>query len=70
MLKNKPDPWAKMSASRDLTSMQREEEKKLVGQAATLNSELSADDAKNYQHKVVGPRGEKRIAKVPLKKDA
>lgn len=70
LLRNKKDPWSKMSAARDLTTMQREEEKKLSVQAANLNSQLSADDAKNFQHKVVGPRGEKRIAKVSLKRDA
>ena len=70
LLRNKNDPWSKMSAARDLTTMQREEEKKLSVQAANLNSQLSADDAKNFQHKVVGPRGEKRIAKVSLKRDA
>ena len=48
--------------------MQRTEEKSLITQAEELNGKLSAEDAKKFKHKVVGPRGERRIAKVPLNK--
>ena len=66
-LKTKPAPWSGKSVVRDLTAMQRTEEKKLYTQADDLNKQLNADDAKKFIHKVVGPRGERRIAKLPRK---
>ena len=50
----------------DLTKAQRAEERTMREEAATRNTELSADEAKNWIFKVIGKRGERRIAKMPV----
>ena len=63
-LRLKGAPWDEMSIVSDLTAMQREEERKLYKEVEDLAKELDEEDAKNFEWKVVGPRGRKRAAKV------
>ena len=63
-LKNKGDPWDKMSIVRDLTAMQRDEESKMYKEVDELAKKLSEEDAKKYEWKVVRPRGRKHVVKA------
>lgn len=65
-LRTKAAPWKDKSIVRDLTAMQREEEKKMIAEAEKLTTDQNEDDGKKFKFKVVGPRGNKRIAKVQL----
>ena len=55
--------WAKVSLIPDLTKMQREEEHKMRNEAVTKNAERTDDEAKNFEWKVTGRRGERRLVK-------
>ena len=61
------DDWKKVSVVQDLTKIQREEEKALKDECTQLAAKLSEDDAKNWQYKVVGKRGSRKVLKVPIK---
>ena len=63
-LRSKGAPWDKTSVQHDLTAMQREEERNLYKEVEELAKELNEEDAKNFEWRVVGPRGKKRAAKV------
>lgn len=61
------EPMRKISIVKDLTKKQREEEVNLAKEAVDRNSKLSEQDRKNFQWKVTGKRGERRLvrARVP-----
>ena len=61
------DDWKKVSVVQDLTKIQREEEKALKDECTQLAAKLSEDDAKNWQYKVVGKRGSRKVLKVQIK---
>ena len=63
----KEDHWKDVNIVQDLTKLQRNEEKKMREQALELNSKLSSEDSKNWIHKVVGKRGERRVMKLHKK---
>ena len=63
-LKNENMPDVKIVC--DLTKQQRQEESDLKIEATKKNDQLSEEDKKNYEFQVVGRRGERRIARVPL----
>ena len=56
--------WEKVSVIPDLTKMQREEEKQMRNDADTKNAERTDDEAKNFEWKVTGRRGERRLIKA------
>ena len=56
-----------ISIIRDLTPKQREEEENLRKEAVKKNAELSPEDSENWEFRVVGPRGKRRM--VRAKKD-
>ena len=69
-LADRVDTWKEVSIIHDLTKMQREEEQKMRTEAERLTKELSDEDQKNWLFKVVGRRGERRVMKVSLEKEA
>ena len=52
--------------SHDLTNQQRNEEKNLEGEAEAKNEERTEEQRKYFKYQVVGRKGEKRVARVPL----
>ena len=58
------DNWRNVNVVHDLTQMQRKEEEGLRKEADRLTGQLSESDAKNWLHKVVGRRGERRLVRV------
>ena len=62
------DVWKKVSIVQDLTPMQRTEEKSMREDAAKKNSDLTAEDAENWEWKVVGRRGERRVVRAAREK--
>ena len=64
------DDWKQISVVQDLTKIQREEERALKDEVNLLAAKLSDADAKNWEYKVVGKRGAKRVVKVPIKQVA
>ena len=57
--------YQQVSISTDLTKRQRKEQKDLETEAAQKNESLSREDFLKFEWIVVGPRGNKRIVKVP-----
>ena len=55
--------WKSVSLVQDLTKKQRQQEHSLREKCDTMNADRSDDDAKNWIWKIVGRRGERRIAK-------
>jgi len=53
-----------ISISPDLTKMQVEKEKELIGKAKDLNSKLTPEEAKNFYWKLVGKKGHRQIRKI------
>ena len=53
--------YYEVRVSPDLTSQQRKEEVDMWQEAARLNSELSEEDALNYEWRLVGTKGSKRL---------
>ncbi len=53
-----------ISISPDLTKMQVEKEKELIGKAKDLNSKLTPEEAKNFHWKLVGKKGQRQIKKI------
>jgi len=64
------DDWKTVSVIADLTKRQREEETALRQESDRLNAERSQEDAKNWEWKVVGRRGQRRLVKGKLEKDS
>ena len=60
------DDWKFVSLVQDLTKTQRQQEQSLRDQRDKKNAERSDDDAKNWEWKIVGRRGERRIVKKEL----
>ena len=60
---NSSDGWEEVSIIPDLTKIQREGEKKLRDDAAKRNEERGEEE-KNFEWKVVGLRGERRLIKA------
>ena len=58
--------WNSVSLVQDLTKKQRQQEHSLREKCDTMNADRSDDDAKNWKWKIVGRRGERRIAKRDL----
>ena len=54
---------SQINITRDLTKMQRDEESKMKRDAEARNAQLSEADKKNFQWKVIGRRGERRMVK-------
>ena len=65
-LSEKDEPWCTVKIVNDLTKMQRKEETKLREEVTKKNSERTAEESENWEWKVVGRRGERRIVKVQL----
>ena len=63
---NAADAWKGVRILQDLTRIQRQEEKLLRQEADELAAQLSDEEAKNWMFRVVGRRGARRVAKVPL----
>ena len=63
---NTADAWKGVRVLQDLTRIQRQEEKLLRQEADELAAQLTDDEAKNWMFRVVGRRGARRVAKVPL----
>ena len=55
--------------SHDLTNQQRSEEKELLNEAETKNGERTEEEKRSFKFQVVGRKGEKRIARVPIEED-
>ena len=68
-LSEKGEPWCSVNVVRDLTKTQRKEEKKLREDADKKNSELTDEEKENWQWKVVGRRGERKIVKAAVNQD-
>ena len=66
-LNTKPAEWKKVKVVCDLTKMQREEETRMRAEAVNLTDKLKGDDAKNFEYRMVGRRGERKILKVKKK---
>lgn len=65
-LSEQDEPWSNIKIIRDLTKMQRKEEGKLRAEVEKRNAELTEEESENWTWKVVGRRGERKIAKVSL----
>ena len=59
--------WKGVRILQDLTKIQRQEDKLLREEADELAAKLTDEEAKNFMYKVVGRRGARRVAKVPLR---
>lgn len=53
----------------DLTARQRKEEEKMRKEVERKNKELSSEDSLNYQWRMVGLRGERRIVRMPRRQE-
>ena len=62
-LKDMEGEWKSVYVVQDLTKKQRQYEQSLREKGVKLNAERSDDDAKNWEWKIVGRRGERRIVK-------
>ena len=61
--------WSQIHVVRDLTKLQRKEEKDLRDDLVKRNGELQGADAENWIWKVVGRRGERKLVKVAREKE-
>ena len=68
-LANKSAEWKKVSIAADLTKRQREEEKNMREDAKNRNAKRTTNEEKNWEWKVVGRRGDRRLVKVKLQVD-
>ena len=66
-LSQKEEPWSLVNIIRDLTKAQRKEEKDMRGEVEKKNNELSEEEKGNWEWKVVGRRGERKIVKAEVK---
>ena len=67
---NSAEMWKSVRVLQDLTKIQRQEEKLLRQEADVLAAQLSDDESKNWMFRVVGRRGARRVAKVPIRLEA
>ena len=58
-----------ISIAHDLTKLQRHNEQKLFSDAVKKNQEMALTESVNWEYKVIGRRGERRLVKVRKKKD-
>ena len=58
--------WKGVRLLQDLTKIQRQEDKHMRQECDELAMKLNDEDSKNFMFRVVGPRGARRIAKVPI----
>ena len=65
-LNDLPAPLKDVNITRDVTLLQRRNDEKVKEEVKKLNSEMTEDDAKNYQWRSVGRKGEKRPRKIKL----
>ena len=63
------EPYNSLRITRDLTKKQREEENNLKTEAEKRNEEMPEEEKKNFQWKVVGKRGERRLLRSRLQED-
>ena len=68
-LADKEEPWSNVNIIRDLTKTQRKEEKEMRVDVEKKNNELNEDEKGNWEWKVVGRRGERKVMKVEVKVD-
>ena len=68
-LAHKEQPWSDVHIIRDLTKCQRKEEKQLRDDCTKKNDERSEEDALNWEWKVVGRRGERKLIKATVEKE-
>ena len=59
--------WKGVRILQDLTRIQRQEDKLMRQECDELAASLSDEEAKNWMYRVVGRRGARRVAKVPLR---
>ena len=62
--------WKSVRVLQDLTKIQRQEDKLLRDEASELAAQLNEEEAKNWEFKVVGRRGARRVIKVPVSAQA
>ena len=55
--------------TKDLTKRQRDEELQLIEEAKKRNSDLSEEEKKNFEWKVIGKKGERRLIKGQLRQE-
>ena len=60
------EEWKSVSLVQDLTKKQRQHEQSLRAKCDAKNEERSEEEAKNWEWKVVGRRGERRVVKRDL----
>ena len=62
--------WKSVRVLQDLTKIQRQEDRLLREEASELAAKLDETEAKNWEFKVVGRRGARRVVKVPVNAQA
>ena len=65
-LAEKEEPWSRINVVKDITKIQRKEEKKLREDVVKKNAERTAEESENWEWKIVGRRGERKIVKVSI----
>ena len=68
-LAEKNEPWSQVSVIKDITKTQRNEEKKLREDVKKKNDERTAEESENWEWKVVGRRGERKLVKVAIEEE-
>ena len=63
----KGSKFEKVSIVPDLTKLQRDKEERLRKEAESLNSKLSREDSLNFEWRLVGPRGARRLHKARIR---
>ena len=64
----KGSKYEEISIVPDLTKRQRDEEDKLRKEANRLNEDLPEEDALNWEWRLIGPRGSRKLQKVRIRK--
>ena len=54
----------------DLTRMQREEDKGLMKEAERLNTEMTAEDKKNWNYRCIGKKGERQVVRMRVRQES
>ena len=68
-LAEKGEPWSNINIIQDLTKTQRKEERKMREDADAKNALLDEAEKENWQWKVVGRRGERKVIKTAVKQE-
>ena len=63
------EPWKKINVVTDLTKRQRKEDNDAREEAEKKNKDMSEEEAKNWQWKVVGSRGQRTAVKARVEED-